>query len=409
MISRFLLLLFALSLSAYLHAQKLISHTLIKHYTETELGNLWKENKVPQFIVPINNGIKLYEIIYSTSWHDGSNIQASGLLFVPDNLQKELPQLIYHHGTRTIRKTALNISGENAISAGFAADGYLVLMPDYIGLGKGEKFHLYQNSASESTAAIDMLLAVQTLNKELNINTDKQLYLTGYSQGGHACLATQQKLQTEYSEQFPITASSPMSGAYDMSGVQATVMTKPYPEPVYLPYLLKGINEVYQVVGSDYTAMFKEPYDSLVPILYNGEYTLSEINTYLPEIPADVIKSEWMEQYLNNPDFNFNFALAENDLLEWAPESPTQLCYCNSDKIVLPGNAFVAYNKMTANGSNQVKLRKIGKKFGHVSCALFASIYTKMWFNSFRKGSKKGRRGPLHKRWAISLLKTQVK
>lgn len=281
MSSRFLLLFFTLTFSTHLNAQNLISHTLVKHYTETELKILWKENKVPQFIVPINNGIKLYEITYTTSWHDGSSIQASGLLFVPDNLQKELPQLIYHHGTRTLRKTTLNISRENAISAGFAADGYLVLMPDYIGLGKGEKFHLYQNSASESTASVDMLLAVQSLNKELKINTNEQLYLTGYSQGGHACLATQQKLQTEYSDQFTVTASSPMSGAYDMSGVQATVMMKPYPEPVYLPYLLKGINEVYQIVGSDYTAMFKEPYDSLVPILYNGEYTLNEINSYL--------------------------------------------------------------------------------------------------------------------------------
>lgn len=116
-----------------------------------------------------------------------------------------------------------------------------------------------------------------------------------------------------------------------------------------------------------------------------------------------------MEQYLNNPNFNFKPALAENDLLDWVPESPTQLCYCNSDKIVLPENSLVAYNKMKDNGSDQVILRRVGKKFGHVNCAFFASIYTKMWFNSFRKGSKKGRRGPLHKRWAIALLKTQVK
>jgi len=245
MLSRFSILFLGVLFSLNLHSQELISHTLIHHYTQNELEQKWKENKINEWIVPISNGFKLYEIIYTTSWHDGSTIKASGLCFIADNFSEEtLPQLIYHHGTRTLKKTNLHLEGENAISAGFAADGYLVILPDYIGLGKGDKFHLYQNSESEATACIDMLLAIQELNTKLLIATNEKLFLTGYSQGGHACLATQKKLETEYANQFTITASSPMSGAYDMTRVQATVMLKPYPEPVYLPYLLMGMNEV---------------------------------------------------------------------------------------------------------------------------------------------------------------------
>lgn len=96
--------------------------------------------------------------------------------------------MIYHHGTKTLQKTNLKLSGENAISAGFAADGYLVIMPDYIGLGKGDKFHLYQNSESEATACLDMLLAIQELNTKISISTNEQLFLTGYSQGERTCL-----------------------------------------------------------------------------------------------------------------------------------------------------------------------------------------------------------------------------
>ena len=346
MFLRLSLLVIGVSVSLQLYAQNLVSHILIHHYTEQELELMWKENKISQWIVPINNGIMLYEIIYTTSWHDGSTIKASGLCFIPDNYtNKNLSQLIYLHGTQTLRKTALNLKGENAISVGFAADGYLVIRPDYIGLGKGDKFHLYQNSESEATATIDMLLSIQQLTEKFGIKTNNQLFLTGYSQGGHACLATQRKLQNEYENQFTITASSPMSGAYDMSGVQATVMVKPYPEPVYLPYLLIGINEVYNITD-DYSKLFRTPYDSLVPILYNGEYSMSEINKFLPEIPADVVHPDMLDQYKNNPDFKFNFALKENDLLDWKPETPTQLCYCNADKIVLYENALVAQQKM---------------------------------------------------------------
>ena len=62
-----------------------------------------------------------------------------------------------------------------------------------------------------------MLIAMQELNKQLSVKTNEQLFLTGYSQGGHACMATQKKLEEEYTNQFTITASSPMSGAYDIS------------------------------------------------------------------------------------------------------------------------------------------------------------------------------------------------
>ncbi|MDC0249251.1 hypothetical protein OAK24_00045 [Flavobacteriales bacterium] len=403
---RLLAILIVLNIDTY--AQELISYSEIHHYTQNELEDIWKENKINKWIVPISNGFKLFEVIYTTSWHDGSAIKASGLYFMPDNFsEKELPQMIYHHGTRTLKKTTLHLKSENAISAGFAADGYLVIMPDYIGLGKGDKFHLYQNSKSEATASIDMLLAIQDLNNELSIKTNKQLFLTGYSQGGHACMATHKTLEEKYADQFTITASSPMSGSYDMSGVQATVMVKPYPEPVYLPYLLIGINEVYKITDS-YSKLFRAPYDSLIPILYNGEYKLNEINKFLPEIPADVVHPALLKEYENNPDFKFNAALKENDLLDWKTTIPTQLCYCNADKIVLYENAIVAHKKMKENGSKTIKLRKSAKKLGHVNCALFTSIYTKMWFDSFRKGSKKGRKGPWIKRFLLYLQKGKM-
>jgi len=39
---------------------------------------------------------------------------------------------------------------------------------------------------------------------------------------------------------------------------------------------------------------------------------------------------------------------------------------------------------------------------------LFASIYTKMWFDSFRNGSEKGSKGPWMKRFLIYLQKVRM-
>lgn len=387
-----------------MNAQKLIKYTKVSHLTKDSLKVAWKENFMPKLILNISNEIDLYEIIYTTKWHDGSEITASGLYFVPLGMNKTSPQLIYHHGTKIKKERTNTIYREKAICAGFAADGYAVIMPDYIGLGKGEKTHLYQHSESESDAAIHMYLAVQELNEKLNIQTNDQLYLTGYSQGGHACLATHKRIQEDYPE-INITASSPMSGAYHMSGAQADVMFSPYLDPSYLPYLLMSYNEVYNIVGNSTSDLFIAPYDSIIPTLYNGELDLFEINEYLPEIPVDIVAPNLVSEYLNNPNFKFRLALEENNLIDWSTSVPTQFCYCTEDKRVLKENSFMAYETMLNNESTHLKLFRAGKDVDHITCAGYSFVYTKLWFNTFRKGSKKGRKGNLLKRLALSIKK----
>jgi hypothetical protein len=63
---------------------------------------------------------------------------------------------------------------------------------------------------------------------------------------------------------------------------------------------------------------------------------------------------------------------------------------------------------MNENGSKTIKLRKAANKLGHLNCALVSSIYTKLWFDSFRKGSKKGRKGPWVKRFLLHLQKGRM-
>ena len=404
MIKNIAYLLLTILLTTPLIAQELISYTKVSSLTKKDLKEAWKENGMPTIILNINNEIDLYEIIYTTKWHDGTSIKASGLYFAPTNQKDEIPQLIYHHGTKIKVERTNEIYRETAICAGFAADGYAVIMPDYIGLGKGEKTHLYQHSDSESDAAIDMYFAVQKLNNLISLKTNKQLYLTGYSQGGHACLATHKKLQEDFPE-IAITASSPMSGAFHMSGAQADVMFSPYKDPAYLPYLLMTYNEVYKITGSSYSDLFVAPYDSLIPILYQGHLDLFEINDYLPEIPVEMVQPYLVEQYLNNPNYKFKLALEENNLIDWKTDTPTQFCYCTEDKRVLKENSFIAYDTMIKNGSPNLILRKAGNKFGHVECAGFTFVYTKLWFNTFKNGSVKGRKGNLFKRLALSIKK----
>lgn len=386
---------------------KLISYELITTFTKEDLKQKWKEQKVPEAIAPVNYTVDVYELIYYTTWHDGTPVKASGLYYVPKEegtTLKAFPMICYHHGTQIKKERKVKLGGEQAICIGMATDGYLVVRPDYIGLGKGERKHLYHHVPTQAGASIDMLRAIKELNKIIKIAQNDYLFATGYSQGGHATMSFHKVVQEQYSDEFKITASAPMSGAYDLAGVQEETMFKEYSHPGYLPYLFFSFQEVYGLYD-DITEIFKQPYDTILPTVYQGQHDMNYINRLIPSIPKDVVKPEVVQQYLDNDDFPFKKALRDNSVHNWKPEQPVLFCYCQADEQVSYLNSIVAHETMKKNGSKNVYIKHVNKHLGHNDCAMFAVMHTKMFFDSFIKGSKKGNMGPVGKRFLLGIGK----
>lgn len=404
-----LVALFANAQNLSFDGPKIISYSLWKTVPKDELQKEMKKNKVPKALVNVKYSVDIYDVIYKTCWHDGTCIKASGLYFVPRGVEGAMPQAVYHHGTRVHAGRDKEMGGEEYLCLGMAVDGYTVLMPDYVGLGHGDKFHLYQLAKPLGQTSVDMLYAIKELNDTLGVKVNGQLFLTGYSEGGYATLATNKLIQEKYGKDFKVTAASGMSGAYDMGGVQSTVMFKPYDHPHYLPYLLRAINEVYKIVPYDITRLYKSPYDTIVPKMFDGKHSLGAINDALPKIPKDMIIDSIVDIYVKDKSFPLHTVLQENSLCYWKPENPVQLCFCDKDEQVTYKNAFVARDEMKKLGAEHVTLRRGAKKYGHYKCAIFTSMYTKLYFDSFRNGSKYGRKGKVGKRFILSLAKLAIK
>ena len=403
------LLLIALICCANSNAyQHIVSCQLYKTITKEEFKASLKKRHLPKGMVPARYTVDVYDVTYYTKWHDGSTIKASGLYFVPQNPKKPMPELIYHHGTRMNKGRNAKLGGEENICLSLAMDGYAVIMPDYIGLGNGDKFHLYQHAESEGQASVDMLFATREMNDSLKLKTNGMLFLTGYSEGGHATLATQKLIQDRYADKIHVTASSPMSGAYDMCGVQGEVMFKTYSRPHYLPYLLRGYNEVYHFVP-DINKVYKHPYDSIIAAYFDGKHSMDQIDNVLPHVPKDMLLDTFLNLYVTDPAFPLNVELKLNSLCDWKPEAPVQLCYCDSDEQVTPKNAKVAYKTMHANGAQHITLRRAGINFTHTRCALISILYTKMYFDSFLHGHKFGTKGAPGKRLMADIAKGFIK
>lgn len=388
----------------------LSTHTFVKGHTSKSIKQLWKEKGIPKIALPVKHDVDIYEIIYRVPWIDGSTRLASGIYYVP-RVEGPMPYMMYGHGTQIEKQREITDSdAQQNVCLAFATDGYATMYPDYYGIGKGEGKHLYQHAWSEAQSFIYMLYAVEELNRELGREHNGQLFLTGYSQGGHASMAAHKYLEELDDPRFKVTASSPMSGAYDMTGVQEEYMFKEYPRPFYLPYLLLSYQLAYDILDIDNPYdVFRAPFDTLFPQFFedNDRRTLDELNKYLPAIPKDVVKQEYIDAYVNDPEFEFKKRLAENNLTDWKPEAPVQMCYCKGDREVHYMNSEVAYEKMTALGAESVKLNNLSDVLDHNTCAAFAVLATKSYFDRYKKKGRnpKMKDVPGFKKFIIGFVK----
>ncbi len=395
------ILLFSLSASA-----QLINATEHAILEQDSLEKLFDKKKVPGFIFPINYSIRVVKLVHKVEYKGKEEI-LSGLVFIPQNAKEALPMSSYQHGTILRREDSPSKvelgKGETLIGLLMSADGYVVAMPDYFGLGDNVGLHPYMHSETEALATVSFLEVAKAYVLTEGVTLNEQLFLLGYSQGGHATMVTQKVLQEEYADVFPVTASAPMSGPYDVSGIQSETILDglEYSRPGYMPYMMLAYNEQYGFTD-DMSSVFIAPYDTLLPQLFDQTKRVNEINTYLPSIPAKMLRPELISSFGSDSTHAFLKALRLNDAYNWTPQAPTRLCYCKGDEQVDYRNSILAYKTMKANGAPHVSKKMAGKRFRHVKCALFSLAFTKFWLDSFRKGSETGKKGPFFKRMALN-------
>ena len=101
--------------------------------------------------------------------------------------------------------------------------------------------HPYHLKDVTASAVIDMLRAIRQFFDQTNLGQyNSQLFLAGYSEGGYATMATVKEIEENLYDEFDITMSFPMAGAYDLSGTMVDLMLReePYPDPFYLPFFV---------------------------------------------------------------------------------------------------------------------------------------------------------------------------
>jgi hypothetical protein len=357
-----------------------LMHTLLVSYAG-ELAN----------DISFKYDVDVIKVVYNTVDPKDSPAIASGALIIPKNTANPLPLLSYQHGT-ILKKSAVpsRLKGSYEVGLVFGTEGYVVACPDYLGMGDGEKMHPYLHAKSEATAIIDMLRASRTVCKKRGIALNNQLFLAGYSQGGHATMAALKMIEENYSTEFNVTACASMAGPYDMSGAQYHFMLRDtfYPTPGYLPYVLYAYNKIYNMFPI-IDSIFISPFNNEFKLYFNDNPSqeLGAVDMLWPasRIPTSILKPEILNEFKNNPESPIRLALKDNDLYDWAPVSPIHMCHCNGDNDVSYQNSVVAYNSFINHGSTNVQLIMPLEGGDHESCAIPSFVLTIKWFDSLKE------------------------
>ncbi|MBK6776197.1 MAG: hypothetical protein IPG74_10285 [Flavobacteriales bacterium] len=368
----------AIAFIASTQAQVLISDSLINSMTVAELQ--------AQGVGDADFDIDVYKVRYYTVDPQGQPTIASGAMVVPQGICY-FPLACYHHGTIVEREAVPSrLSSEIIVGYFLGGSGYVSVLPDYVGLGDSQILHPYMHAATESAAALDLMRAAREFCGANGIQLNGQVFLAGYSQGGHASMATHKTIQEQFGGEFNVTANAPCSGPYQLSGVQAQAMidTIPYPAPYYLPYIVYSYASIYPDLAAILPDVFQPPYDVLLPPLFDGTHSAGDIDAVMPTVPSQALQSAMLQAFSTDPQHPFRLALQENDNFDWAPQAPVWMFYCEGDGHVFYENTIAALQAMNANNAPNVLASSMGVTNDHGACALPALMAAKSWFDGLK-------------------------
>ncbi|WP_345156548.1 alpha/beta hydrolase [Pontibacter saemangeumensis] len=338
------------------------------------------------FASVVQYDVEFYRINYTTQYK-GEEVEASGLLAVPQNTPAVPGLVSAQHGTM-FKDSDAPSNFPNTFS-GFeliGAAGYITVVPDFIGYGTtSDIFHPYYDEEHSAQTVVDMLKAAKYFLNEEKIATNGNLFLVGYSEGGYVTLAAQKEIEENPDHDLSLTAVAAGAGGYDLTlMMQEIVATPSYADPAFLPFIVQSYNTTYGW-NRPLTDFFQEPYATKIPSLFDGTKIREEINSELPNAPASLFTPDFYAA-LQNPaeETALKEAIAGNSLLDWVPETPTRLYHGTDDEAVFYSTTVSAYEAFTAEGSTSVELVPIPGGMHRTSITpMMLDVLT--WFNSLNQ------------------------
>lgn len=344
-------------------------------------------NNFSTLLSSVEYTLEMQKVTYQSTGADGKFHTFTGLLILPKSnsgIKPSVPVLMYQHGTEPYRPyspsrflTHLDRPTdypEVMVAAAIASTGYAVAMADYEGMGDNTNTQPYVHGNSLAHQVVDMLRASRDIiggagNIGSPCSWNSQLFLMGYSEGGYVTMTATRELQLNHAGEFTVTASAPLSGPYDLSGVMRNLMLSDSSSkaPYFLPFLLTGYNYAYGGTLFSPFNVLKSNYNTTLPQLFDGNSPADKISeamgmSFSPVnlvVPKSVLTQQFINELaLESPTVAF---LRANDSYRmpgpegsvWVPAVPMRMYHHRSDELVPYANSQVAFNAFSTAGAKK--------------------------------------------------------
>ena len=303
-----------------------------------------------------------YRVEYTTlnPYNRKETIRASGLLLIPPffDSSHSLPLLVYHRSTLLKKSEAPGFMPKSLLEmdpledgrfmmAFLSMQGFIVLAPDYTGYGSSENIpppYLHKKSVTRTTE--DMLYAVTDMLRKENILFKKEIFIMGYSQGGHGALAFAQNFQNNPRE-FNIKAIAAGGGPYDLPETMAELISQKTVVPIPMILFLQSYSYIY---GWNLNQIMKRrSYADIISSDFKQEDT-GKSAAKLPQKVQSLFQPWFIKSVQNKNNDPVQETLEENSVYLWYPSSPVFLFHGKEDNIVPYKNMNTAYKYFREGG-----------------------------------------------------------
>ncbi|WP_284464071.1 T9SS type A sorting domain-containing protein [Chryseobacterium sp.] len=372
------------------------------------IANNLGEQDAPDFASYLNSfnvGLKGYKITYYTKNENNVLVKATGLLMYP-NVGYKLSTVVSDHGTTDSRQNVpSNFKG--ALTAGFVVElsyvlnGYILMAPDYVGMGTGDGVHPYVDYATEAGATIDFVTAANKVLAQLGIKRYDEYFLAGYSQGAHAAMSILKRLSISNPTNLKFKYAYMGDGPYDFSGVTLNkgVLEKDfYPFTSFLANVLHTCNNTgFKTYNTDISEVISAEY------LDKYNYHVVQDNGGLlwgPVIWKKLFTNNFINDVTNNPNNKLRLCMKPKDVYDWYNKTPMTLGHSTVDLAIPPENTSKTIDVQRGYYAwwdlNKYKLDSFyWGPIGHVGGILPFTLASNAKFNTLRSGG-------LLNQWAIA-------
>ncbi len=333
----------------------------------------------PPTAITVPEAVSLYRVTY-WSRTNGAPILVSGLMAVP-NARIVRGTVLWMHATNIGRNQSVsNPSLQEGIflSAVFAGGDYLYLAPDLVGLGVSKATQAYFYNPTTIDVALDFLRAAQTVVRDLHRDWNPNLYVAGFSEGGHDAVVIARELERLKPPHWQVKATAGIEGAYNLADITVPLaMTGAAPEQdsTYLTNFALA-----------YSTYYGRPLESLLtPVsadrarrLFDGEHP-KQIIGHMPLNPRELFTPEFLADFDQHRPNWFMDALRANEGYRWAPVAPFRAYYGDKDVDVSPADAKFAVQQARQLGGHAEAI-PLGP-YDHFGSVLHAVPKVRQWFD----------------------------